>query len=114
MAYTRRSVRRPWLQPGFEQKDETALAIGGIVVGGLYAIRDPDGTCRIVKVLVVDEFAVHLRRCANRFKELPDQVTSSGLSLGGLDSPEGPALGISRWRGRPSTTSSASLSGANR
>jgi hypothetical protein len=81
------------LHPGFDQKDERALAIGDIVVGGLYAIRDQDGTYRIVKVLVVDEFAVHLRSYANRFKELPAQVTSSRLSLGGLDSPEGLGIG---------------------
>jgi hypothetical protein len=81
------------LHPEFEQKGERAQAIGDIVVGGLYATRDRDGTYRIVKVLAVGEFAVHLRSYANRFKELPAQVSSSELSLGGLGSPEGVGIG---------------------
>jgi hypothetical protein len=64
-----------------------------IVVGGLYATRDKDGSYCIVKVLVVDEYAVHLRRYANRFKELPTQASSSQLSLGGFGSPEGFGIG---------------------
>jgi hypothetical protein len=64
-----------------------------VVVGGLYATRDKDGTYRIVKVLVVDEYAVHLRSYADRFKELPTQVSSSQLSLGGFGRPEGFGIG---------------------
>jgi hypothetical protein len=64
-----------------------------IVVGDLYAPQDQDGTYRIVKVLVVDEFAVHLRSYANRFKERPSQVRSSELSMGQFVSPEGFGIG---------------------
>jgi len=64
-----------------------------IVVGGLYATKDDDGLYRIVKVLVVDEYAVHLRSYATRFKELPVQVISSELSMGGLGRPEGFGVG---------------------
>jgi hypothetical protein len=81
------------LRPEFDRKGERAQAIEDIVVGGPYATRDRDGTYRIVKVLAVDEFAVHLRSYANRFKGLPAQVTSSRLSLGGLGSPEGLGIG---------------------
>ncbi|MGL6075428.1 MAG: hypothetical protein ACRC8S_14835 [Fimbriiglobus sp.] len=48
------------------------------VVSGLYASRDKNGSYRIVKVLVVDEYAVHLRSYTTRFKELPAQVRSPG------------------------------------
>jgi hypothetical protein len=58
------------------------------VVGGLYAERGEDGLYRILKVLAVDEFAIHLRMYANRFEELPPEVRSAELSLGGL--PPGP------------------------
>src|SRR5262245_43691973 len=58
------------------------------VVGGLYAMRGEDGLYRILKVLVVDEFAIHLSSYADRFEELPSQVRSANLSLGGL--PPGP------------------------
>lgn len=64
-----------------------------IVVGGLYATRDKDGSYRIVKVLVVDEFAVHLRSYATRFQQLPTQVRSADLSMGGLGRPEGFGIG---------------------
>ena len=64
-----------------------------IIVGGLYASRDEDGQVRVSKVLVVDEFAVHLRSYANRFDELPIGITSSQLSLGGIGSAEGFGIG---------------------
>jgi hypothetical protein len=80
------------LQPDPGGKERTPT-MKDIVVGGLYATRDQDGTYRIVKVLVVDEFAVHLRMYANRFQTLPTQVSSSQLSLGGLDRLEGIGIG---------------------
>jgi hypothetical protein len=76
-----------------ELGDEGSPTAADIVVGGLYAARDEDGTYRILKVLAVDGLAVHLRCYANRFKELPAQVSSSELSLGGLGSPEGLGIG---------------------
>ena len=69
------------------------MAAPEVVVGGLYATRDSDGSYRIVKVLIVDEFAVHLRSYANRFEELPAQVSSSHLSMGGLYNVEGFGIG---------------------
>jgi hypothetical protein len=81
------------LRPAFRGKAGRSHMAEDIVVGGLYASRDQDGTYRIVKVLVVNEFAVHLRSYANRFKELPTQVSSSELSMGGLGSPEGFGIG---------------------
>ena len=64
-----------------------------IVVGGLYAMRDEDGRYRIVKVLVVDDVAVHLRSYADRFEMLPTELSSSQLSLGGVGRPEGMGIG---------------------
>jgi hypothetical protein len=63
------------------------------IVGGLYASRSDDGRYRVSKVLVVDEFAVHLRSYANQFKELPTGINSSQLSLGGFGSPDGIGIG---------------------
>ena len=68
-------------------------AAEGIVVGGLYATRGEGGTYRILKVLAVDELAVHLRCYADRFEEVPAHVRSSDLSLGGVGSPEGLGIG---------------------
>ena len=58
------------------------------VVGALYASRDDDGRYRIMKVLALDASAVHIRIYADRFEQLPTQVTSSELSLGSLGGPE--------------------------
>jgi hypothetical protein len=55
-----------------------------IVVGGLYAARDDDGSYSVLKVLVVDEYAVHLRAYANRFEELPSDIDPSILTLGSV------------------------------
>lgn len=52
------------------------------VLGGLYASRDPDGRYRIMKVLALDGFAVHVRLYADRFQELPTQISSSQLEMG--------------------------------
>jgi hypothetical protein len=67
------------------------------VVGGLYASRGEDGLYRILKVLVVDEFAIHVRLYVDRFAELPQQVHSANLSLTmtGLGPPT--ALGIGHF-----------------
>ena len=64
-----------------------------ILVGGLYASRDSDGRYRIVKVLLLDEHAVHLRSYAERFTELPSKVRSTDLSLGSLGSEGGFGIG---------------------
>ncbi len=58
-----------------------------LVVGGLYASRASDGTFQITKVLVVDEFAVHVRIYAERFSVLPSAISSADLSLGSISSP---------------------------
>ncbi len=64
-----------------------------IVVGGLYASRNEDGSYGVLKVLVVDDFAVHLRSYKNRFSEIPKNLDASVLSLGGIDDPDGFGVG---------------------
>lgn len=64
-----------------------------IVVGGLYANAEEDGSFSIVKVLVLDDRIVHLRAYATRFAALPERVDSSQLSMGSIDSPDGFGIG---------------------
>ena len=52
------------------------------VVGALYASRGDDGRFRIMKILALDDFAVHLRIYAERFDEPPARISSAQLSLG--------------------------------
>jgi hypothetical protein len=63
------------------------------VIGGLYGSRTSDGTYRIIKVLAVDDAAVHVRMYAERFVSLPVDVSSAQLSLGSLSSPGGFGIG---------------------
>ncbi len=58
-----------------------------IVVGGLYAGHCEEGGYHVVKVLALDEEAVHLRLYADRFQQKPNCVTSAELSLGRLGDP---------------------------
>jgi hypothetical protein len=64
-----------------------------IQVGGLYATQDKDGSWRVMKVLAVDDFAVHLRSYANKFPEQPKDVDPAKLSLGGSKDPGGFGIG---------------------
>ncbi|MDF1564593.1 MAG: hypothetical protein P1V51_16225 [Deltaproteobacteria bacterium] len=58
------------------------------IVGGLYASKQEDGSYRVLKVLALDDFAVHLRSYANRFESLPADLDPSTLTLGSIDSGE--------------------------
>ncbi len=64
-----------------------------IVVGGLYASKDEDGTFSVSKILAVDEVAVHVRIYKNKFPALPQQLDSSTLSLGKLGEVGGFGIG---------------------
>jgi hypothetical protein len=64
-----------------------------IKIGGLYATQDKDGSWRVMKVLAVDDFAVHLRSYANKFPEQPKDVDPAKLTLGGLNDPAGFGIG---------------------
>jgi hypothetical protein len=64
-----------------------------IQVGGLHATQDKDGSWRVMKVLAVDDYAVHLRCYANRFPEQPKDVDPAALTLGGLNDPAGFGIG---------------------
>src|SRR5439155_20052955 len=64
-----------------------------IKVGGLYATQDKDGSWRVMKVLAVDEFAVHLRSYANKFPEQPKDIDPAKLTLGSINDPGGFGIG---------------------
>lgn len=49
-------------------------------VGGIYATPDEDGSWRVVRVLALDEHAVHLRSYTDRFSEPPKDVALPKLN----------------------------------
>lgn len=78
---------------GCSKEGNTSVAPQSIQVGGLYGTQDEDGTWRIMKVLALDEHAVHLRSYANKFREQPKDVDPAVLTLGGLNDPAGFGIG---------------------
>jgi hypothetical protein len=64
-----------------------------IVVGGLYASKNEDGTFSVSKVLAVDESAVHVRIYKNKFPAVPQNLDTSTLSLGKLGDRDGFGIG---------------------
>jgi hypothetical protein len=52
-------------------------------VGGLYSVvKNRQGTLGVIKVLALDDRAVHVRSYANSFDTRPDAVDPSSLTLG--------------------------------
>jgi hypothetical protein len=78
---------------GCSKKGKTSVAPQSIQVGGLYTTQDTDGSWRVMKVLALDEHAVHLRSYANKFREQPKDVDPAVLTLGGLSDPAGFGIG---------------------
>jgi hypothetical protein len=76
-----------------EGKAPVAQENKSIQVGGLYATQNKDGSWRVMKVLAVDDYAVHLRSYANKFPEQPKDVDPAMLTLGGLNNPAGFGIG---------------------
>jgi hypothetical protein len=70
-----------------------AKAANEIVVGGLYAAKNEDGTYGVSKVLAVDENAVHVRIYGNKFPTLPQNLDAATLTLGKLGDPGGFGIG---------------------
>ena len=56
-----------------------------LIVGGMYSIirSRESGDFGVVKVLAVDDRAVHIRSYVNRYEERPGTVDTATLSLGG-------------------------------
>jgi hypothetical protein len=78
---------------GCSKEKSNSVTPQSIQVGGLYATRDQDGGWRVMKVLAVDDQAVHLRSYANKFVEQPKDIDPAVLTLGGLNSPAGFGIG---------------------
>jgi hypothetical protein len=50
-------------------------------VGGLYLFQNKDNTYYLTKILVLDDFAVHLRTYNTAFKTKPADVSSDSLTI---------------------------------
>jgi hypothetical protein len=66
---------------GCSKEDTTVRASDPTIqVGGIYATRNEDGSWGVVRVLALDEHAVHLRSYTDRFTEQPKDVDLAKLN----------------------------------
>jgi len=65
-----------------------------IVEGGLYCEPNEKGGYSILKVLKIDDAAVHVRIYSNHYATPPKKIDESTLYLAGLNHKSGETLGI--------------------
>ena len=65
----------------------------GIMAGTICTVDDGEGFYRVAKVLFIDDGGVHMRLYKNRWKERPQMVDMSTLSLGSIHDKDGFGMG---------------------
>lgn len=70
------------LQSADAERESMSDHHGEIAVGGLYAVRNEDGSIGVRKVLAVDGMTVSLRKYSNKFGEPPSHVDPASLTIG--------------------------------
>ena len=58
---------------------EASVPLPALKAGGLYFLKDKNDSFYIVKILVIDDFAVHVRTYRNKFAEKPKDINSAEL-----------------------------------
>jgi hypothetical protein len=61
--------------------------------GDVCSIRSGESGFGVIKILVVDQHVIHIRKYKNRFPERPQQIDQAGLSLGTINDPDGFGVG---------------------
>lgn len=62
-------------------KQDTMSNAVPLKAGGMYLRQNEDSTWSVTKILVVDEFAVHIRMYSDTFKTKPADVNSKDLHV---------------------------------
>src|ERR1700733_10343977 len=64
-----------------------------IMPGTICTVDDGEGFYRVAKVLVIDDAGFHMRLYKNRWKERPETVDMSTLTLGSIHDKDGFGMG---------------------
>jgi hypothetical protein len=64
-----------------QEENEPAASADGLKAGGLYLSQNADSTWSVTKVLVLDNFAAHIRMYSDTFKTKPADVNSKDLNV---------------------------------
>jgi hypothetical protein len=62
--------------------------------GGVYSVKEEDGTYGAIKILKIDDQGVHIRQYSNQFLERPASVDSSTLYMAGIHRKPNEKLGL--------------------
>lgn len=62
-------------------KKEETVTSSELQTGGLYLFKNSDSTYSVGKILVLDDFAVHVRYYSNKFKTKPTKINSKDLEV---------------------------------
>lgn len=60
---------------------ETQTQAVELKAGGLYILKSVDSSYYVCKILVIDDFAIHLRTYHNKFAQKPIQINSNELDI---------------------------------
>jgi hypothetical protein len=77
-----------------------------LVPGDVCSIASGDSKFGVIKILVIDQHVIHIRKYKNRFPERPNQIDPAGLSIGTIHDADGfgvghlpvSAAGFASWR----------------
>lgn len=62
--------------------------------GGVYSVKEEDGTYGVIKILKMDNHGVHVRQYSNQFLEHPNSVDSAALYMAGIHRKPDEKLGL--------------------
>jgi hypothetical protein len=62
--------------------------------GGVYSIKEEDGTYGAIKILKIDDYGVHICQYSNQFKAHPDSIDLSILYMAGIDKESTEKMGV--------------------
>ena len=63
------------------------------IIGGLYSVPSRQGGFKVIKILVIDEFAVHVRLYKQPFNVRPLGVDPGSLTVGTIHDKDGFGMG---------------------
>lgn len=62
-------------------KEDLTMQSNNLKVGGIYLLKNNDNTFYLTKILVLDDFAVHLRTYRDTFRTKPSDINTENLKI---------------------------------
>ncbi|MFL5728905.1 MAG: hypothetical protein ACJ75J_05390 [Cytophagaceae bacterium] len=62
-------------------ESSTPTSVSDLKSGGLYLLKSQDSTYHLTKILVIDDYAVHVRTYSTKFTKKPLKINSDSLDI---------------------------------